>query len=216
MSKLKLDSIDHKVFSFFCDMPKNIENFSYYNDHTGTASDLYVSSDRNLLVKTQKNKYNFKSDFFRWLLRDFYKKITFLNLDARRECKGYKIVNQAGLKTPEFYCWGTALSPFNNILSFMVVEFKSDMITGFNYINNLSNNEKYSFIKKLSYEVGALVELGYIHRDLYLNNFLVSPEEKIFWIDVHFRKLSSKKEKESEQIANSLTAHQLGGEAYKK
>lgn len=197
-------------------IPKDSIGFSFYSDHTGKASDLYLSVNKRYLLKVQRCKYSLNKSFIKWVLRDFFKKFTILNLDARREFKGYKLVNRAGLKTPKMYCWGSSLSPLSSIVSFMIVEYKQDVVCGFSYFNSLQESERINFITKLSYEASLLAQQGYIHRDFHLSNFLVDGLGEIFWIDVHLRKLSTNKKKRREQIANSLVSHHLGGERYKE
>lgn len=197
-------------------IPKDSKGFSFYGDHTGKASDLYLSVNKRYLLKVQKCKYSFNNEFIKWTLRDLFKKFTILNLDARREFKGYKLVNRAGLKTPKMYCWGSSLSPLSSIVSFMIIEYKQDVVCGFSYFNSLQKSERINFITKLSYEASMLAQQGYIHRDFHLSNFLVDDLGEIFWIDVHLRKLSTNKKKRREQIVNSLASHHLGGARYKE
>ena len=197
-------------------IPKDSIGFSFYSDHTGKASDLYLSVNKKYLLKVQRCKYSLNKNFIKWVLRDFFKKLTILNLDARREFKGYKLVNRAGLKTPKMYCWGSSLSPLSSIVSFMIVEYKKDVVCGFSYFNSLQESERVNFITKLSYEASLLAQQGYIHRDFHLNNFLVDDLGGILWIDVHLRKLSNNKKKRREQIVKSLASHHLGGERYKE
>ena len=161
-------------------------------------------------------KYNAKQQFVRWFMRDFLRRVFILGLDARRESKGYKIARLAGLRTPELYFWGMPLSPFENIISFLVIEYRVDITPGLKYFRSLSDDEKSEFIIKLANEAVVLAKYGYVHRDFHLNNFLVEESGRIIWIDTHFRKLSINNKKKWRQLVSSLNEAKLDGESNKE
>ncbi|MGB5854388.1 MAG: hypothetical protein WBH20_03865 [Oceanisphaera sp.] len=190
-------------------------DFFKYNNHTGVSSDLYLSANDKILLKVENVKYSISQQFFRWFFRDFLRRAFILGLDARREHKGYQIVKLAGLKSPDLYCWGVPLSPFNNILSFMMIEYKDNLTPGLTYFNSLSESKKVEFMTMLADEAVVLAKYGYVHRDFHLNNFLVEEGVGLFWIDTHFRKLSIYKKKKWKQLSSSLIDSKLEGEENK-
>lgn len=195
--------------------PPSDSCFTFFKDHAGSSSDLYITGDKTVLIKTEVFKYNIKEDFFRWFFRDFFKKIFIYGLDARREYKGYKIAQSIGLKTPKVYCWSIPFSYKSSILSFIVVEFKKNDMPGLSYFNSLTDSERVIFITNLASEAALLAKNGYTHRDLHLNNILVDKHGEIYWIDIHLRKLSHSINSKIIEIDESLVAHKLGGKFYR-
>lgn len=212
--KIKIDSLDNNLILFSNSKLQGNE-FVSFNNHTGISSDLYVSTCKNLLLKIERPKYSFSKNFLRWLLRDLLRKFFVLGWDAKREYRGYKIAKRAGIATPKAHCWGGTLSPFNKILSFIIIEYKKNSMSGLLYFNSLSECDKCVFIERLASDAVALARHGYVHRDFHLNNFLVNEDGTLSWIDTHFKKLSLFKNKRSRQLFGSLSNDKLGGEKYK-
>lgn len=140
----------------------------------------------------------------------------FINLDARREYKGYKLVNKLGLKTPQLYGWGVPVSRRGSMLSFILIGYELDSISGLDYFNMLNKNERFDFIKELAKQVAVLIKGGYFHRDLHLDNFLITSHHDILWIDIHLRRKSIFKSYHERQLMISMQGSSLGGYIYKE
>lgn len=209
--KTKLDSVEYKFICFSDFNVDGKEEFHLYKDHSGFSSELYLSSGKDFLMKMEKDKYSAKNHFFRWFFRDFLKRIFFIGSDAKREYKGYRIAQSAGLSTPKLYSWGVSLSPFNKFYAFIMIDNELKSTPGLVYVRSLSESDKVNFFIRLANEVVILAKCGYVHRDFHLNNFLIDESGKILWIDTHFKKLSKFKDKRWEQLVSSLNDDKLGG-----
>lgn len=147
MSKIKLVSVLGRSFLLFGKVPFGAKSFISFNEHSGNASNLYLSLNKSYLLKVQRYKYNCNNDFLKWFFRDFINKFIFLRWDARREVKGYKIVKSLGLKTPRLYFFGTSISLIDNIVSLMAIEYKQDFVSGFFYLESLPDEKKKVLLK---------------------------------------------------------------------
>lgn len=210
-----LDSAENYFYCFSTAKLKGVKEFVSYKEHTGVSSDLYISKCHRFLFKVERCKYNYKHNMFRWFFRDLIRKFFILGLDARREYKGYNIVKSAGLNAPSVYFWGGSISPLNNALSFLMIDYKSKTTSGLEYFRSLTDNEKRIFIRRLANEAVRLSKYGFVHRDFHLNNFLIEDDGRILWIDTHLRKLSIFKNKRWKQITSSLCEQKLESQEYK-
>ncbi|MGO1792737.1 MAG: hypothetical protein ACTHY5_05105 [Oceanisphaera sp.] len=209
--KAKLGEVDKTFFCFFNNKIFRGDKFYLLKDHTGFSGELYLSLDKKRLLKIEKNKYSLKLNFPRWFFRDFFKKLFILGLDSKREYKGYKIARSAGLKTPDFYCWGINPWLLSDISSILMIEYKENVTPGFTYLKSLSECDQKIFITKLANQAVSLARFGFVHRDFHLNNFLIDSDDDIYWIDTHFKKLSFFDNSKSKQLINSLDNEKLGG-----
>ena len=135
------------------------KKFEEFNKHTGKTAKIYLSED-GFILKVMLCKHNIKSNFFGWFYKNLLKKLSIFKLDGFREYSGYKIAHSIGLKTPKFYCWGSALSPFNDVLSFLLISYEKDTVSGLNYFKSLSDADKIIFVHKLASEVVKLAKYG--------------------------------------------------------
>ena len=179
------------------------KKFEEFNKHTGKTAKIYLSENK-FILKVMLCKQDIKNNFFGWFYKNLLKKLSVFKLDGFREYSGYKIAHSIGLKTPIFYCWGSALSPFDDILSFLLISYEEDTVSGSGYFKGLSNADKIMFVNNLTGEIVKLAKHGYSHRDLHLDNFLVKNNGDIIWIDNHFKKLSFFKSKKKKQLAKSI------------
>lgn len=191
--------------------------FELFTQHSGKSSTLYLSNNKQYLLKAELTKYNRKQEFYRWISRELLKKLLFINLDARREYKGYKLVNKLGLKTPQLYDgWGVPVSRRGSMLSFILIGYEPDSISGLDYFNMLNKNERFDFIKELAKQVAVLIKGGYFHRDLHLDNFLITSRHDILWIDMHLQRKSTFKSYHERQLMKSMQGSNLGDYIYKE
>lgn len=50
------------------------------------------------------------------------------------------------------------------MLSFILIGYEPDSISGLDYFNMLNKNERFDFIKELAKQVAVLIKGGYFHR----------------------------------------------------
>lgn len=213
---LKLDSLDESFFFLKKKRDFKETSFYLYKNHTGAASDIYLSENNNIVFKVKRCKYQLGENWFRWFFRDFLKKILIFRLDSRREYKCFIVARSAGLKTPDVYGWGVPTHLLSNILSFVCTEYMGDATPGIVFFKNASAKDKICFVNEITADLIKLANYGYYYRDLNLGNVLVGDDKKLIWIDTHFNKVSKFKRVRLRQVFNSIINKNSGLDDYKE
>jgi hypothetical protein len=174
------------------------------------SSNFFLGRD-NLLAKVVPDKYDRSLKPFKWLFRDYLEKRVLLQLDARKEFRSLQIIKRAGLNTPICYGWGVSINPFNTFGSIFLMEFLEHATPGKAHFYSLTQSEQIAFLDLLCEEIAVLAKFGFTHRDLHLNNLMVSKGGCIIWIDTHIRQLPSNKAKRWKALSEILKPSKLEG-----
>ena len=180
------------------------------------SSEFYFDRTTGILAKVKRDKYDWRQRPFRWFLRDFLDKRFLFQFEARKEVRSKKIVQKAGLLTPECVAWGISLNPFNHRGSLLLIEHVNGVMTGEQYFSGLDEAGRASFLMRLCDDIFKLAQAGYIHRDLHMNNFLCTPDGRIIWIDTHVKPLPRSARAKWRAIYRSISNHSLLDESDRK
>ena len=153
------------------------------------SSEFYFDTTTGVLAKIKSDKYRWRQRPLRWLFRDFIDKRLFFQFEARKEVRGKRVLQRAGLRTPRCVAWGVSLNPFNRQGSLLLIEHIDGVLTGEQYFLSLTEPERDRFLAKLCDDLIKLADAGYVHRDLHMNNFLCTSQGEIIWIDTHVKPL---------------------------
>lgn len=169
------------------------------------SSEFYFDSQAGVLAKLKGDKHSRSGNFLRWLFRDYLDKRLFLQFEARKEIRSKRVVQRAGLVTPECVAWGVSLNPLNPQGSLLLMDHVDNAVTGGEYFSRLSPAERQVFLVRLCDDIMALARSGYVHRDLHMNNFLCRPCGTIVWVDTHVRPLPRGKRAKWRSIYRSIS-----------
>lgn len=153
------------------------------------SSKFYFDLGTGALAKLKNDKYRRRESFLRWLFRDYLDKRLFFQFEARKEIRSKRLLQGAGLATPECVAWGVSLNPFNSQGSLLLMDHVNDAITGAEYFSQLTDGGRVDFLGRFCDDLIKLAKAGYVHRDLHMNNLLCNPEGEIIWVDTHVRPL---------------------------
>ncbi|WP_346798660.1 lipopolysaccharide kinase InaA family protein [Halomonas sp. Bachu 37] len=179
------------------------------------SSEFYFDSQSGALAKFKADKYSRSNKFLRWLLRDYIEKRLFFQFDARKEVRSLRIIRAAGLSTPECMAWGVSFDKRNRLGSLLVMEHVANAVTGAEYFTQLPEEQRHTFLTRLCDELLRLASIGYVHRDLHMENFLCRPNGEIVWIDTHVRSLPRGKRAQRQVVYRSVSQLGLLDEPYR-
>ncbi|EWH02953.1 lipopolysaccharide kinase InaA family protein [Halomonas sp. BC04] len=180
------------------------------------SSDFYFDGTTGILAKVKNDKYRWRQRPFRWFFRDFIDKRFLFQFEARKEVRSKKIVQKAGLMTPDCVAWGISLNPFNHQGSLLLIEHVNGVKTGEQYFSSLEDSVRPAFLARLCDDIFKLAKAGYIHRDLHMNNFLCTPDGRIIWIDTHVKPLPRAARAKWRALYRSISSHSLLDEYNRK
>lgn len=178
------------------------------------SSRFYMSLDGQVIAKVVPDKFSRRNMPLKWWLRDYLEKRWLGQSDAHKEYASLKILHRAGLYTPRCYGWGISLSGCNANASLLLMEHVQDSYPGEQVFRAMSEPQRLDFLELFCQEVAQLARFGYVHRDLHYNNVLVTPTNKLIWIDAHVRRMPRNAAGKQAALALSLTPDKLGGDAY--
>lgn len=179
------------------------------------SSRFYTSQDGRILAKVVPDKFSTRLEPFKWLTRDYIEKRWLAQSDARKEYLSMRILARAGLRTPRFHGWGLSLNPANRNGSLLLMEQVKNAEMGGERFERFDEPERKMLLDQIADEVVILARAGYLHRDLHLNNLLVSPDNELIWVDAHLRRIPRRKEHQWPALVATLSDTKLYGERYR-
>ncbi|MCA0976709.1 hypothetical protein LCL99_19755 [Halomonas denitrificans] len=179
------------------------------------SSRFFVSEDGRILAKVVPDKFSKTLEPFKWLTRDYLEKRWLAQSDARKEYLSMRILDNAGLTTPRCHGWGVSLNPGNRNASLLLMERVDGAQPGEAVFAKSSEVERISLLESVAKEVLQLARAGFLHRDLHLNNLLVTQTQQLIWIDAHLRPIPKSKERRLGALLGTLTPSKLQGQHYR-
>ncbi|MBS8269946.1 hypothetical protein DYI26_14615 [Halomonas litopenaei] len=180
------------------------------------SSRFFVSQDGRILAKVVPDKFSKTLEPFKWLARDYLEKRWLAQSDARKEYLSMRILKRAGLRTPRFHGWGLSLNPLNRNASLLLMERVQDATAGEAlFLEREDESARIALLETIGKDVLRLARAGYLHRDLHLNNLLVTPAGTLIWIDAHLRPMPSNPRRHLGALLSSLSTRKLQGERYR-
>lgn len=179
------------------------------------SSEFFFDLDTGALAKLKGDKHARSGRFFRWLFRDYLDKRLFFQFEARKEIRSKRIVQAAGLATPECVAWGVSLNPRNPLGSLLLMDHVEDAVTGAHYFSRLPEADRPAFLSRLCDDLMRLARAGYVHRDLHMNNFLCRPSGALIWVDTHVRPLPRGRRAGWRAMVRSISHRGLLDESYR-
>ncbi|MBY5930372.1 hypothetical protein KUV86_14780 [Halomonas sp. DP8Y7-3] len=180
------------------------------------SSRFFVSEDGRILAKVVPDKFSKKLEPFKWLTRDYLEKRWLAQSDARKEYLSMRILDNAGLTTPRCHGWGVSLNPGNRNASLLLMERVEGATAGEYLFLNGSETDRYSLLEIIAKDVLKLAKAGFLHRDLHLNNLLVSPNQQLIWIDAHLRPMPAFSRRRLGALLSTLSPRKFHGEQYQQ
>ncbi|MGL5040979.1 MAG: lipopolysaccharide kinase InaA family protein [Aeromonas sp.] len=177
------------------------------------SSQFWLHAPSHTLCKIVPDKYPRWSS--RWWGRDQFNKRLMGQIDALREWRSSRCLQQAGLRVVPCQAAGIALNPLNPYASFLAVSYLSDHHSGEHYFEHANEAERLSLLAQVAKDIYQLAAHGYYHRDLHLGNLMIDPCGQIVWIDTHVRRLPRDIERQQQVIATSLDPSKLFGQRYR-
>jgi tRNA A-37 threonylcarbamoyl transferase component Bud32 len=130
------------------------------------SSEFFFDVESCALAKVKRDKYRGHKRPLRWLFRDYLDKRLFFQFEARKEIRSKRIVQAAGLVTPDCVAWGVSLNPRNPLGSVLLMDHVDDAVTGAEFFRRLEEAERYVFLERICDDLMRLARAGYVHRDL--------------------------------------------------
>ena len=180
------------------------------------SSRFYTSQDGKILAKVVPDKFSKRQHPLQWLTRDYLEKRWFAQSDARKEYLSMRILHRTGLRTPRFHCWGLSLNPANRNASLLLMERIEHAQMGGDLFKEMDEPCRERLLDRVADEVLMLARAGYLHRDLHLNNLLVTPDNELIWVDAHLRRMPNSQAKQWPALLATLSPTKLYGEAYRQ
>nr|WP_300310975.1 lipopolysaccharide kinase InaA family protein [Halomonas sp.] len=180
------------------------------------SSRFYTSQDGKILAKVVPDKFSKRQHPLQWLTRDYLEKRWFAQSDARKEYLSMRILHRTGLRTPRFHGWGLSLNPVNRNASLLLMERIEHAQMGGDRFREMDEPCREQLLDRVADEVLMLAKAGYLHRDLHLNNLLVTPDNELIWVDAHLRRMPNNPSRQWPALLATLSPTKLYGEPYRQ
>src|SRR5690554_6065597 len=149
------------------------------------SSEFYFDTTTGVLAKIKSDKYRWRQRPLRWLFRDFIDKRLFFQFEARKEVRGKRVLQRAGLRTPRCVAWGVSLNPFNRQGSLLLIEHIDGVLTGEQYFLGLAEPERDRFLASYSLVLSSSAAAAMGNRRRNWTSFLGRSQGAAFGVDPH-------------------------------
>ncbi|ALM52810.1 lipopolysaccharide kinase InaA family protein [Halomonas huangheensis] len=181
------------------------------------SSRFYTSTDGLILAKVVRDKFCQRREPFKWLTRDYLEKRWLGQSDARKEYLSMRILKRAGLRTPRFHGWGISLNPANRNASLLLMEHIQGAEMGGDVVFMRADEAtREKLLDRVAEEVLMLAKAGYLHRDLHLNNLLVTDNQELIWVDAHLKPMPKARDKRWPALKATLSDSKFYGAQYRQ
>ncbi|WP_413616489.1 phosphotransferase [Halomonas cupida] len=181
------------------------------------SSRFYTSTDGAILAKVVPDKFSRRREPLKWLTRDYLEKRCLAQSDARKEYMSLRTLQRAGLRTPRCHGWGLSLNPANRNASLLLMEHIQGARMGGDVVFLQADEaSRERLLDQVADEVLKLAQAGYLHRDLHLNNLLVTAEHELVWVDAHLKPMPRANNKRWSALKATLSANKFYGEQYRQ
>lgn len=180
------------------------------------SSAFYLDEAGGSLYKLIRDKYDWRKQTAKWLLRELLDKRLSGRSAAAREYRSNRIIRRAGLRTISCRAYGIALNPCNPLGSLYAMEYLDEARSGERHFLAQDAAGRRDFLLRMCDEALQLIAHGYTHRDFHFGNVLVDTRGELIWIDTHVRRLPREHARRQACLEAMLSPTKLKGEQYRQ
>ncbi len=142
---------------------------------------IEIEHERSIALKLIKHQV---------FLRDMIRKY-FLSQAKREMTASYKL-KELGLSCPEIFGYAVSLSPFAKYESILFVEYKKNLLTGYEFLKKEKDVLlRKKFLSNIAEDIIRIYNNSYHNKDCRFGNMLVGENLKPIWIDNDLRKIEN-------------------------
>lgn len=180
------------------------------------SSAFYLDETGGSLYKLVGDKYDWRRQTAKWLLRDLLDKRLSGRFAAAREYRSNRIIRRAGLKTIACRAYGVAVNPCNPLGSLYAMQYLDEARSGERHFLEQDETGRHDFLRRMCDEALRLIAHGYVHRDFHFGNVLVDSQGGLIWIDTHVRRLPRTRARRQACLEAMLSPTKLQGDKYRQ
>ncbi|MGL5936255.1 MAG: hypothetical protein ACRCZI_11615, partial [Cetobacterium sp.] len=106
-----------------------------------------------------------------------------------KEWRANKVLCQNSIRTVEYIDAGISINPCCKHSSYLVMKYIENVKYGKGFFINSNEEGRGLMLEQIAIDLSLIIKIGYVPRDIHLDNFLVDEDGKIIWIDTHLKKI---------------------------